>query len=459
VSTFNTIRLALTGLLAQQKALDVTGQNVANVTNPGYHRQEAVLRAGLPSQPSAGAVAAIGNMVGTGVDVAVVQRMQDAYLQQQVRNVQGQSGRWDTAAETLQQIESFLAPSSTLNLTTMLDRFFSAWQQLSVNPEEEGTRSMVQGEAINLTTTFNGLAKQMTDLSATMDMTISARVTRLNSLADQLAQMNGIIGGIVGAGGTANDLLDQRDVVLGEMASIAGITSLSSNEASLIINIDGRPLVQGSMASHLDYRMGAAGWEITWDDGTPVQVRNGEIASLFQVRDTVLPDFRGQLDAIASSLTTTVNALHNTGFTMDGNAAGDFFDGNSAGSITLNATIAGDAGAIAATRTAGAVGDGALARDLAKVVDQPLIGNSTLGQAAASMLGQIGHAVRGAQTSSAAANALQTQITNQIMATSGVNLDEEMMNILLFQRAYDASARVLTVADEMLRTIIDRMGT
>ncbi|OPZ79981.1 MAG: flagellar hook-associated protein FlgK [bacterium ADurb.Bin429] len=216
--------------------------------------------------------------------------------------------------------------------------------------------------------------------------------------------------------------------------------------------------MQDNAANHLTYRMGASGWEIAWSDGATAQVRNGEIASLFQMRDTVIPDYLGQLDAIASALASTVNALHQTGMTMQGTPAGAFFDGNSAGSISVNAAITADTRAIAATRVASATGDGRLAAELALVTEQPLIGNQTLGQAAASMLGQIGHAVRGATTAREAASTLQTQLDNQIMATSGVNLDEEMMNILIFQRAYDASARVLTVADEMVRTIIDRLG-
>ncbi|HOF86724.1 MAG TPA: flagellar hook-associated protein FlgK [Armatimonadota bacterium] len=458
MSTFDIIRTAFTGLLAQQKALDVTGHNVANLATPGYHRQEAVLRATPPPMPSGGSTATVGTLVGTGVDVVTVQRMQDAYLEQQVRNIQGQNGRWETATKTLQQIETFLAPSSELNLATMLDRFFSAWQQLSVYPEEQGSRSLVQGEAANLTTTFNNLAKQLTDLSATMDASISARVTRLNQLADELAALNGNISGVLGAGGQANDLLDRRDAVLGEIATLAGITSLSANDDGLIINLDGRPLVQGSAASHLSYGMGASGWTMTWDDGAPVQIRNGEIAGLFQMRDTVIPDYLGQLDTIASALVSTINALHQTGTTMQGTPAGIFFDGNSAGSIAVHAAIAADARAVAATRVAGAAGDGRLAAELALVAAQPLIGNQTLGQAAASMLGQIGHAVRGATTAREASATLLTQLDNQIMATSGVNLDEEMMNLLVFQRAYDASARVLTVADEMVRTVIDRLG-
>jgi flagellar hook-associated protein 1 FlgK len=457
VSAFDIIRLAMSGLAANQKAIDVTGQNVANVNTPGYHRQEAVMRAGQPQKPIVGGLTP-SSLPSTGVDVQQVRRVQDGYLQQQFNNVMGQFGRWGTMSQQLQQLESFLAPGSELNLTTMLDRFFSAWQQLATHPEEEGTRSLVVGESSNLATLLNTQASQLTSMRVSMDSAVEVRVARVNLLVDELASMNAKIGEATGMGMQPNDLMDQREVIYSELASLVGTTSLSTDDTAPIINLNGYSLVQGGVGRHLLYQTTATGRQITWDDGTPVTVSNGEIAALTQMRDTVIPDYLAQLDAIASGLSTSVNALHRTGFGMDGMAAPDFFTGASAGSIVVNAALVDDPSLVAATTTAGAVGDGSLATRIAQLAHQPLIGNQTMQEAASTLLSNIGHAVRGARTSTEAASAMKEQLANQVMATSGVSMDEEMTNMIIYQRAYDASARVLTVADEMLRTLIERIG-
>jgi len=449
MSTFNAIQTAFSGIRAQQAAMEVASQNVANVNTPGYHRQEAVLQARE----------AFGGVVGSGVDVTTVRRLQDQFLQQQSRLAEGQVGYWSTAHGYLQQVEGVLAPGTDLDLSTMFDQFFNAWQQLADHPEEPSRSDGVRSAAIDLTTTLNSTASKLDALTSELGDSLGSDVTQINTLADKLATLNAQIGAAKAVGTAPNDLLDQREAVLDELASLGGVTSLSTDEGTSIVSLGGRSLVQGSNAHHLDVRQGSSGAMVVWaEDGAQANITSGAMASLVELRDKIIPGYKDQLDAMAYALASAVNTLHRNGVTLDNTAAGDFFSGTTAAGIRVHDDILADSTNIAASRLAGAPGDGGLANEIYALYQQPLVGSQTLNQHAQSLLGQIGHAVRSAEINTDANTAVQQQLYTQEQAVSGVSIDEELTNLITSQRAYDASARVFSIADEMLKTLIERMG-
>lgn len=459
MSTFSAINTAMSGLQAQQAALEVTGQNVANVNTPGYHRQEAVLASRPPASSAAGTFTPFGALVGNGVEVTTIRRMQSQYVQQQMQSAQGQVGYWTTTQSNLQQIEATLSPGTGSDLSSMLDSFFTAWQGLASNPEQATLSDGVRAAGINLATALNSAAAQLDTASATIDDNLVSRVDRLNSLADQVADLNAQIAVAKSSGHTANDLQDQRATLMQEMGTLAGVSSLSSDEGSSIVNIGGRPLVQGTEAYHLKVAQGDGGAQIVWeDDGASAKIQSGEMGALLNVRDQVIPGYTAQLDGLASALATAVNTLHRQGMVGTGQQAGDFFTGTTAGSIQVSDAIRADASQIASSRVTGVPGDGGLATDIAALSRQALIGKLTLNQSAQYVVGQIGTAVKSAKTNQQANNAALQQYTTQEQAVSGVSLDEEMANLLVYQRAYDASAKVVSVADAMLQTLLEHMG-
>lgn len=458
MSSINTINIALTGMMSNQKALEVTGHNVANVNTEGYHRQQVIMQA-LPPYPPAGVQgAAAGGQYGTGVDIASVRRLQDTFLQQQAMQTAGQLSQWQANSSSLQQIESILAPGPGLGISDLLDQFFGSWQQLASQPENLATRQTVRSAAVSLANGLNQTVGQL-DFNATQITTqIHSDVDRLNMLADQVAQLNAQIGMARAENRDPNDYLDQRGMLLAEMTQLAGVSTLSVDEASSIITVGGRALVEGSVAHHLSLQSGAGATTIRWEDGTIANISGGEIAGLLSTRDTVIPDYRAQLDAIASALNTAVNGLHATGVTMDDLPAGTFFTGTTAGSIRVTDAILADARKIAATTQVNAAGDGSLATDIYGLYTAQLVGNQTLGQASQSIIGQIGNAVQTAKTQVEINAALKGMQDNQEKLVSGVSLDEELANMLIYQRAFAASARMLTTADQMMQTVIEMMG-
>lgn len=460
MSSFNTISVALSGLMAYQKSIEVTSHNVANVNTPGYHRQEAILRAGMPGPPPGSTMSQVGGMFGTGVEVSQVRRLQDAFVQQQLNMVEGQIGHWATSKDGLSQIESVLAPGQNLDVSSMLDNFFGAWQQLASQPEELGSRMAVRSQAVNLTTALNETVKKIDFVGTQANDNLDTQVDRLNLLADQLGTLNGQLGLAKAEGRDANDLMDQRESILNEMTTIAGTKSLSLNEGNSITNLGGRALVEGKVVNHLVVKADASGTPmVTWaEDGAQANISEGNIAGLYEIRDKTIPQYKDELDTIASALSSAINTLHQTGVTMNNTPAGDFFVGATAGSIHVSDAILADANNISATRNTDAIGDGTLANDIYGLYTQPLIGSQTLNQMAQGVIGQIGNAVKSAQTNLDGSQALKTQMTSQQQQVSGVSLDEEMTNMMIYQRAYDASARIMVTADDMMKTLIQTLS-
>ena len=462
MSLFSTINTALSGLLAQQQAMDVAGNNVTNAQTPGYHRQTVQLSE-LPSIPAAGEAsgASTGIQLGAGVDVSAVLATRDAYLARQSDDLTGQVGRWTVGQQSLTQMQSALSPGTGLTLPDMLNTFFNSWQQLAADPATAANRTTVQSAGETLASTLNTQASQLSALSTQTTTDLTTDVTKLNALADTLGSLNGQIAAAEAAGSTPNDLLDQQETTRNAMAQLAGTTTLSTDDSQPITNLGGHAMVEGTDVHHLSVVNG----QVVWAD-QPTQaatVRSGEIAGTLELRQTVIPAYQTQLDDIASVLANAVNALHNnannaTGsYTATGQPAGDFFTGTTAASIAVNPTIVADAGQIAAAQTANAPGDGSVANAIAQVSSSLLIGNQTVGQAAQGMLGQIGSAVQTAQTNLQATQAMQTQVQTQQSSQSGVSLDEEMSNMLVYQHTYEASAHVISVADGMLSSFISQI--
>jgi flagellar hook-associated protein 1 FlgK len=447
MTSFSTINTALSGLQAQQHAMEVTGHNVTNANTPGFHRQEAVLSARLAPWSTATPTASGSGFTGAGVDVTSVRRMQGLYFQQQMNAAEGDASRWTAAQEGLQRIEGLFGTDTTTALYTQIDTFFASWQQLSANPENEGLRYTVRGAASMVTSTLHTLDTQLSNVATDLTTSVSAHVTKLNDTADALAKINGQIAQAQAGSSEAADLLDQRDQLLAQLAGLAGVTGRGSEVMSA--ELGGHTLVQGTTAHHLSVVNGV----VTWDDGATAQITRGSIGGALQVRDTSLPAVRAQLDAISSQLAGAVNARHATGRTLDGTAAGAFFSGTTAADIRVASAIQNDVRQIAAGTT-GAAGDGTLAQAISDIADTALVGSQTISEAAQGLFGTIGQAVSTAKTNAEMQTTLRDGLQAQQDTISGVSLDEEMANMLIFQRAYDASARVLTAANEMMETLL-----
>jgi len=457
---YNTINIGLSGLLAQRQALDIRSHNIANATTEGYRRQEAMLQA-VPGLPPPGNMnALLGGQWGAGVWATNVRHSHESFLDLQTRITKAALGRWGAVSTTLREVEAILQPMPGEDLSAQLDRFWNAWEAVAAQPEDIGARYALREQAKALADAFRQAALRVQSIRTTSEISLANRIEEVNTLAREIAELNRVIAVAVADNRTPNDDLDRRDLLLNRLAELTGAMPFTSEEGHLIIYLDGRPLIQGNSASPLSFATTAAGVEIrsSYDDGL-VAIANGEIGGLLYARDVAVPTYLEQLDTLVSTLITEVNALHQAGFGLDNGTGRDFFvAGGAAGTIALEASIESDVRAIAAAAGPDLPGDGSVAQQIADLRTSPVLVGRSLNDFAHALLGLVGSDVRAANSAITAYQASWEQIRAQEQSVSGVSTDEEMAYLIQCQRAYEAAARVIQVGDEMLRTIIERLG-
>ena len=456
---FGIINIGLTALLSHRDALSIRSQNLANVDTPGYSRQEAILGTNPSLPPAGSAEAIVGGQYGTGVRVIGIYRAREATLGIQARICQGSLGRHQTTASALRQVESVLAPGPGEDLSAALDTFWDAWESVANKSEDLGLRYVLQATASSLTDTFRGYVERLNSIRISLDQGIKTRVEEVNNLTRQIAEYSRQISVALAEDRAPNDLLDSRDVLLDRLSALTGAMPANSEAGDLIVYLDGRPLVQSASAWELSISAGAGGLEIRSSyDNAAVAVGKGEVGGLLYARDTAIPGYLAELDAIAGTLVAQVNAAHQTGFGLDGVSGRDFFvAGSTAGDIVLDPAVLADVNAIAAGVT-DAPGDGAVALVIAKLRTTPVMTGRTLNEVAQALIGMIGKEVYAAEDGIAAQEFALEQIRQQQQSIAGVSIDEEMSYLMMSQRAYEAAARIVTAADEMVQIILERLG-
>jgi flagellar hook-associated protein 1 len=445
ISTFMGLETNLRGLLAQQQALDVTSHNIANASTTGYSRQTAVLVASPAyAMPGVSTAPAGAGQLGTGVDVAAYQRIRDSFLDVQYRAQSMLQGQAQANQDGLQQVQlAFNEPTSS-GISGLLANYWSAWQNLSNNPEDMGTRQALAQSASSLADGFTSLSGQLTTLQSQTSQNVSDTITQANSFGAQIAQLNLTISKLEVAGDTPNDLLDQRDVLLDKLSALGNVSTTPGANGSLDVSFGGASLVTAATSS-------------TLAESNLTGLTSGKLQGLITLRDTTIPGYQTQLNTIASTLISKTNTQSGLGFDLNGNPGGAFFTGTDASNIAVNPALVSNPSLIAASST-GAVGDSGNALAIADMQHTNVIGSSTIDVAYTQLVTQVGSDVQQATNQVDTTTALVNALQSSRQSVSGVNLDEEMTNLITFQRGYQASARALSAMDSMLDQLINRTG-
>ena len=472
--------IARTALLTHQTALQTISQNVANAETPGYSRQEAVLSANTPVRMP------YGN-VGTGVGVTTIIRKRDILLDESFRSANMLSGDAGMRRDLLSQVESVFGEPSDAGMANALDQFWNSWSDLSAQPSSLAARAVVQQRGRQLGQLFNDYDTQLSTIRSSTLERLDNTVSRINSLATQVAELNVRIVGSESGGQSANDLRDQRDLKLDELSKIAGTRVVPQPNGSVSVIIGNSMLVEGDTAVPLSVQMEIPNpAPATPLADVPVRIRlgtspdrlaplAGELSAMVTVINKEIPGARNRLDAMASQLVAAVNGAHSAGYTFSGTtipgtAAGNFFDPGSvpapvtAASIKLHSTIAGDPSKIAASGNASGPTDNTVAQALSVLRNAEGTVSWTTpsgGTETGSFIGFFRGLVTrlGIQTASATDDAsvadnLTDQANLRRQSVSGVNTDEELVNMLRVQQSYQAATKMIKVAEEMLDTLI-----
>jgi flagellar hook-associated protein 1 len=476
MSTFSGLNTAYTGLTAARQGLNVVGQNIANVNTDGYTRQRATTTA-------AGALANTGYLttavrVGQGVSVDAIARLGDVHLDTRVRATAAISAYSDVRADALSAIESTLQEPGENGLAAQLQTFWAAWQDLSNRAgEAPPAQVLLQQAAVVAAQVAHGYNEVGTQWSQ-MRTDVDGMVTQVNDAAVQVADLNARIRSTVAAGGSPNELIDQRSTLMTKIASLAGGTTREAADGTVDVLIGGNAIVSGDTARSL-VALGPTDLEgasatdqvrVAWahNPAQTASLDGGRLAGAISVLKAPDADGPGgelvqaaaSYNTFAKELADQVNGIHQQGeaaATADGIADKlDFFSyttGREAATLAVVPT--GVDGIASALPNRGAL-DGSNADAISQLQFNKVTPSPDL--IWSSFVSRIGAATRTELQRASLADLTATSATNRQLANSSVDLDEENINLLSFQHAYQGAARVMTAVDEMLDTLINRTG-
>jgi flagellar hook-associated protein 1 FlgK len=441
-------------LIAQQYAIQVTGHNIANVNTKGYSRQRVNLASSLP-------VDSLPGQLGTGVKPEEVQRFRDLFIDFQLRRESQSLGRFEAENEALQMVESILNEPNDFALSGVMNNFWNSWEDLSNDPTSESARTVVQQAAVSMAQTFHQLHRDLEAQQYNLSNEIGADLSDLNAAAANVAELNSRIVRAESKGQHANDLRDVRDNALDEIASLINTSWQEQENGSVTVYVGGMPLVEYDTVKEISQdRDSTTGRTVLFfaDSGVEAPVDQGSLAGHIEVRDVKMPEYIRQLDETAVALATAVNELHLTGVDLNGDDAGLFFaDGcEGAASLMLDFSLADDVNLIAVSLD-GNTGDGALGLDMAalRTAENLSLDGKSISNHYNSLISKIGSDSASSARQVEQQETFVTTLENYRQSVSGVSIDEEMSNMILYEQAYQAAAKLIRVADEMLWTVIN----
>ena len=436
-------------LATYQKALEVTSHNIANSSNENYTRQVSVFTSTQPEMNG-------GFIWGTGVKLEQVQRVRDDLVDRQIYNYNQNYSNSQTQLEYLSQIEQVFSEPSDLGLGSLINEFFSSWNELAVSPSSNAMRNNVINSAQNLVSKSDEITDQLNLIKTDIRNQFDSKIGELNQLLSEVKGLNDSIYTARLYGAEPNDLLDSRDACIEQISELVNCTVSYDNKGGAIISVGG--IVAINDAFSVEFTNVSTGDELTLvakDSTNEAALTGGSLFALKDIYDNKLPDYQQSLSDITSTIAAQVNAIHSTGYTITSPAQTGikFFEETTDGSLKINSAILNDPNMIAVSED-GLEGNGNLANKIAALADSQLLNGSTISEKYNSLINTIGSDTQLNERQTDAAELIIEQLKNLRSSQSGVSLDEEMANILKYQRSYDAAAKLIKIADEMLDSLM-----
>ncbi len=448
------MRIGLSGMFAAGTSLQTTGHNIANANTIGYSRQRTLTGTQRGQSLTYG-------VLGTGTMVLDVRRMTDEFLTGRLRAQDARLTQFDTVDMALGDVEAIFGSVENNHLGTAMSDFFNAWSALATPPVTMTLQEHVADSADRLAADFRTMSASLDELSRDLDTRLENGVDRLNALLSNVADLNRLIVMTESSSTSANDLRDQRNLVLDEIAQLTQSEAIEREDGTVDVLIGGRTVVtrehvQALTISRDDGDGSSAGSArvTTVAGGYDVEMGEGSLRGLIEARDEQVLHARERLDKVAGELIARVNELHAQGQTPGGSGV-LFFTGDSAANIALNPALRLDPTLVAASRS-GLEGDTDLAQAIAALGQSgaSVVDGQSLPEMFNSLILDLASrsAASGDRVSSQAQ--LVESLGTRLDSIRGVSLDEEAANLALFQNAYEANAKVIAMVQDMFDTIL-----
>lgn len=467
---WSTMDIGKRSMANSQTSLQTVAHNIANKNTEGYSRQRVDVVTNEPVSE--------GRLrLGMGARAATVSRINNPYLEKQLEREGTTLGYVEGRADLMGRVEQVYNEQQTKGLNQYMGEFFNSFRELSNNPESVAARSMVKESAEFLTKNFQHVNQQLGSIQADADFRIATKVEEINQLTKEISSLNMKIANVEVTGAPANDERDRRDELVKELGNKVNIKYAEGKSGQLTITA-GNTAVLVSGSSCCELQCAPTGERVDKKEGnfdifyksseysTPFnvtkQLTGGEIGGLLNVRDEVINRSLDKLDELAYSLATEVNKAHVEGFDRYDQTGQMFFNqpGTMKGAsqtIAVAKDIREDVNRISAAAQDQAPGDNRIANIISALEYKQALqgGTSTFDNFYSGMVGQIGIEAQRANSAMESQKDIVSQLKNIRESISGVSLDEETTKMIEFQKAFDASARLIKTADEMMDTVLN----
>jgi flagellar hook-associated protein 1 FlgK len=468
---FGTLNLATRALSTQREGTEVAGHNLANVNNPAYARQRLAISTSIAIPTALGPQ-------GTGVESLAITQIRNELLDRQILSETSVHGSLSAQQRALEYAQANLGQvidrhasgasgsaaaggvGGEQGLAEDLSGLFNAFQGLSTNPTSTAERQVLLLKAQDLTTRLNQVDSRMADVNGHLNRSVESDVNAVNLAIADVAKLNAQIIRLEAGGGTANDLRDLRNQRLEQLGELVDFTIAEQPSGSLDVVMGGVAMTAGSEVLEQLETYDPGGGQLllrTRSSGTAIMPTGGSLHGTIDVRDGALATLRGDINTLAAELITQVNSVHSAGFGLGGTTGESFFTGTDAASIAVNPVLLADPARIQASGVAGATGDNQTVLALAQLAEKPVagLGNQTFTQSYGETVARAGQSLASVTAQLDSQNKVRQMLLRQRDSVSGVSLDEEMTDLIRFQKAFEASARLITVVDEMLDTVLN----
>jgi flagellar hook-associated protein 1 FlgK len=457
------------GMIASKAGMATSGHNIANSNTEGYSRQRVVTEAADPNGGKIGR-----NLIGTGTKVARVERVHDEYIEKQIRNSQKDLDHFEEKELALKQVEDIFNEMNGDGLNRLISRFFNEFRKLSQEPESPAVRQSVREATQAVVNDFHRVRKEIDGVRNHLDSRIEGYIGQVNKLAHQISDLNHKVRAVEVSGGSPNDLLDQRDVALRKLTSLVDINTYKDKQGNYNIDIKGvGPLLSGVSIEALSVERTDADEEGKPEGAFDIRaagnvsgtithsIKGGRLGALLEARDRTVSSILDRLDRLAFTLVNEVNDIHVQGYNQNGLGNINYFASldsmdRAAEFISLSDEVQANVSNIATAFEPEAPGDNRIALAIAQLQGEKLLNNgyATFDEWYNSIVSDIGVAASHNRFSMTQQKDIMTQLNKVRDQVSGVSIDEETTSLLQFQHAFDASAKVIQAADEMLKTVL-----
>lgn len=462
---FGSFEIGRKALRAQHKGMEVSGQNVANANTPGYSRQRADMAAVPPIITASGVMAP-----GNGVLVTDIARIRSDFYHAQIVSTSSHQSYWEMRRETFHGVEAIFMEPEEYGINKYLGDFFDRWQELSTSPEETAVRNGLVESAVSLAYSIEDVYLRLEDLRMNLSEELHMRVEEANRIAHNISEMNDKIRFVGTMQQKSNELLDQLDLAVEELAGLIDIRFQYKSNGTVEIFTGGSIFVQEDRVFEIRVDAGGVdrGLEVMSHRGFALNLDAGRIKGLLDAVNLDIPGLQDKLNRIAATITEEVNGLHLAGYGINHESGAAFFDTSvnpdlpAALNFKVNQAVIDDPSLVAASSSAGEPGNGENALAIARLRDSrggaERLNSASIIEYYRGVVTSMGVQAQESGRMMDAFGRTEAQLVELHQSVSGVNLDEEMLNMIQFQHAWHAAARYLNYVDQMLTMLFTELG-